>query len=160
GGYPIALGSSGWVIEPQAQVIYQRVSLDDGADRFGRVDFADSNAVLGRIGARVMRNFTLGAADAGAAAGATPPRRLSVWGRANLWHAFGDDPETSFSTSDGSNPQRFSTSLGGTWAQVGLGVSSQLTEHVGLYASGDYSFSVDSRSSTAWGGRIGVRVTW
>ncbi|HEY4253170.1 MAG TPA: autotransporter outer membrane beta-barrel domain-containing protein [Roseomonas sp.] len=158
-GYPIALGSSNWVIEPQAQIVYQHVSLNGGSDNFGRVDFADSDALLGRIGGRLVRNFTIGE-ERPATAGAAPPRRLSVWGRANLWHAFGDDPRTTFSTRDGANPVGLNTSLGGTWAQVGIGASGQITQNVALYVSGDYSFSVDGGSSAAWGGRIGVRITW
>lgn len=53
-GLPIALGQ-GWTIEPQAQLIYQHIALDGGMDRFGRIDYDASNAVHGRVGARLTK---------------------------------------------------------------------------------------------------------
>jgi hypothetical protein len=47
GGYPIALAGR-LVLEPQAQLIYQRVRFNDGNDGDALVSFSDSDALQGR----------------------------------------------------------------------------------------------------------------
>ncbi len=46
GGYPIALSES-WTLEPQAQLIWQSLSLDDQADRYSSISFDSDNAGRG-----------------------------------------------------------------------------------------------------------------
>jgi outer membrane autotransporter protein len=150
-GYPIALGND-FVLEPQAQIIYQRVSLDNGADAFSQVSFEDSDSYLGRVGARLSRTFALNESNT--------PRLLTTWVRANLWHGFGDDPKTTFSSTEGLNPATISAGQGGTWAQIGIGASGQVTDNVALFATGDYDFSVDGGESEGWSGRLGMKVVW
>jgi outer membrane autotransporter protein len=147
-GYPVALGS-GWAIEPQAQVIYQRVSIDDGADNFGRVNYDDTNAVYGRLGARLTKGWTM---DDG--------RSLTVWGRANLWHTFGADAKTTFTNLAGNYPVTLNTDLGGTWAQFGLGVSGQVTKSTSVFASGDYNLALGEANGHSISGRLGLKVVW
>ncbi|MEN3931822.1 autotransporter outer membrane beta-barrel domain-containing protein, partial [Microvirga sp. W0021] len=77
GGYPIALGQ-GWSIEPQAQLIYQYVSLDNSHDNYGRVLYGDTNTLYTRLGARLSKNWEL-----------ANRYQLTTWARVNLWHAFG-----------------------------------------------------------------------
>jgi outer membrane autotransporter protein len=49
GGYPFQLGRD-WVIEPQAQVVYQTVGLDDTADSAAAVHFHDVDSLAARVG--------------------------------------------------------------------------------------------------------------
>ncbi len=148
GGYPIALGA-GWTIEPQAQLIYQRISIDGAADRFGRISYDDTDTLYGRLGGRLTKSWTL---DSG--------RPITTWARANVWHSFGDDAKTSFASLQGLNPVTLGTSLGGTWGQVGLGVASQVTSNVSLFATADYNFALDQGKGTSLGGRAGIKVVW
>jgi len=53
GGYPIALNET-WTLEPQAQLIWQSLSLDDKADQYSSVSFDADNAWTGRIGMRLQ----------------------------------------------------------------------------------------------------------
>lgn len=148
-GYPIALGQ-GWAIEPQAQLIYQRVSIDGGSDSFGRVKYDDTNAVYGRIGARLTKAWT-----------GEDWRSITVWGRANLWHSFGADAKTTFTSLTGNYPVTLNTDLGGTWAQFGLGVSGQVTKSVSVFASGDYNLALGSNADGySLSGRLGLKVVW
>lgn len=147
GGYPIALGA-GWTIEPQAQFIYQRVSLDGGADSFGRTEYDDTNALYGRVGARLTKDWSLGG------------HAVTTWARANLWHSFGADAKTTFTNLAGNFPVTLKTGLGGTWAQLGLGVSGRVTDNVNLFAAADYNFAVGEGEGHSLGGRVGIRVTW
>jgi outer membrane autotransporter protein len=152
GGYPISFGDR-WVIEPQAQIIYQRVALDGTADNFGLVTFADSDASRARVGARLAKSFDI-------SEGGRAPRLLTTYARANIWHGFGDDATTTFANLQGFNAVALTSDLRGTWAQIGGGLTGQVTEAVAVFASGDYNFSIDGGKSTSLGGRVGVKVVW
>jgi len=145
-GYPIALGNKGWALEPQAQIIYQWISLSNDSDAYGRVKFDDSHAWYGRVGARLTKDWTTGKG-----------KKASVWARANLWHSFDSQTKTTFNSFDGQNPVGMKTKLGGTWGQVGLGVSGQLTPRLTAFANGDYNVNLGSQSGHSFGGRLGLR---
>ncbi len=150
GGYRFTL-NDGWMIEPQAQLIYQHVSLDDSSDRFGRIAFGNTDTVYGRVGARVGREWQ-----------AQDGRLYSAWARANVWHAMGDDAKTTFANLEGGNRVAFASNIGGTWGQVGLGISGQLTQNVSLFANGDYSHTLghNGAKGDSLAGRLGLKVKW
>ena len=148
GGYPFALGN-GWTLEPQAQLIYQHVTLDDGTDSFARISFADTDALYGRLGGRLARNW----ATAGG-------RRMTGWVHANAWSSFGAQGRTTFAGLDGSAPLTFATDLGGSWASVGLGLSAEVAENVSVFGSGDYNVGLSSGDFSSWSGRVGLKVKW
>ncbi|MCL2715517.1 MAG: autotransporter outer membrane beta-barrel domain-containing protein [Alphaproteobacteria bacterium] len=153
-GYPIALGN-GFVFDPQAQVIYQHLSIKGGVDggmlvatgSAGRVQFGDTDTVYGRIGGRLTRGFLT--------EGGVP---IKVWGVANLWHQFTGDAQTSFVTSAATST--LNTSLGGTWTQLGLGISGQVTRNVAVFGTAEYNIIVANGEGYMWGGRAGVKVDW
>ncbi|RWI89889.1 autotransporter outer membrane beta-barrel domain-containing protein [Mesorhizobium sp.] len=147
-GYPIKM-SGGWTIEPQAQLIYQRVSLDDGADRFGMVDYKDADAVYGRLGGRLVKTWST---DDG--------WPITTWARANIWHSFGAQATTTFANLAGGNPVALNTDLGGTWGQIGLGASGQVTRNVSVLATADYNFALGSGRGQGIAGRAGLKVAW
>ncbi|MGO4837391.1 autotransporter domain-containing protein, partial [Rhizobiaceae sp. 2RAB30] len=147
-GYPFALGR-GWSLEPQAQIVYQHVMLDDGSDAFGQVAFPDSDAVYGRLGARLVKNWSL---ESG--------RRMTGWAHADVWSSFGASAETTFSGPTGANPLSFGTDLGGTWGSFGLGMSGEVAKDLRLFASGDYNIGFDGGDSWSVTGRVGFKVVW
>ena len=53
-GYPIRLPmfGPGFVLEPQAQIVWQRVSFDDANDGLGEVALGTTSGASGRIGLR------------------------------------------------------------------------------------------------------------
>lgn len=148
GGYPVALGD-GWTIEPQAQLVYQTVSLKDGADRFGRIDFDTADGLYGRAGSKIARAWAL-----------EDGRAITAWARANVWTAFGATAKTTFTTLSGTNPVALKTSLGGTWGQLGIGASGQLSLNTSLFGSLDYNHSLDGGRGYSVGGRVGLAYTW
>lgn len=148
GGYPFQLGQ-GWAIEPQAQLVYQHVTLDDGADSFGLISFDDSDAVYGRLGARLTRNWLTQA-----------NRHMTLWARGDVWSSFGADAETTFDGLSGGNPVSFGADLGGSWGRVGLGLSAEVADNVSLFGSGDYNFGLSSGDFSSWSGRVGMKVVW
>jgi outer membrane autotransporter protein len=148
GGLPVALGGQ-WTLEPQAQVIYQQLSLDSGADRYGTVAFGSGGNAYGRIGARLSRDWSM-----------PDGRTINAWARVSLWHAFGDGASATFATLSGSYPVAFQPGAGGTWAQIGAGVSAPLATNVNLFASADYDVGLGDEKGHAVGGRLGFRYTW
>lgn len=150
GGYRYAL-NDGWTVEPQAQLIYQHVSLDDTSDQFGQISFASNDIVYGRIGAKVSRDWK-----------AEDGRRYSAWARVNIWHTMGDKAKTSFSNLEGNNRVTLGSDLEGTRGQVGFGFSGQLTEQVSLFASGDYSRNLGHNGIKydSISGRVGFKMKW
>ena len=56
GGYPFQLGG-GWLLEPQAQLVYQALDIDDFNDGAADVRYSDTDSLAGRIGVRVARDW-------------------------------------------------------------------------------------------------------
>jgi len=146
-GYQIALGDS-YSLIPQGQIIYQRTSIDGGADQFGRISFGATDEVYGRLGGRFAKGWLT-----------NDGRTVTTWTEANIWHQFGNNAQTTFSTLEGNFPTSFGAGLGGTWAQLGLGLSGQLTRKVSVFGIADYNVAL-SQPGHSLGGRAGVRVAW
>ena len=107
GGYPFHLGN-GWLLEPQAQLVYQALNIDDFNDGAADVSYSDTDSFAGRIGARVARDW-----DAG---GEASKHKFALWGRVDIWHEFLGDPTTEFSSATGSIP--FAVELEGYLGQA------------------------------------------
>ena len=149
GGYPFDLGN-GWSVEPQAQLVYQHVSLDDGSDAFARIDYDATDALYGRLGGRLTKDWLTQSG-----------KRMTAWGKADVWSGFGASATTTFSGPAGGNPISFDTDIGGTWGSVGLGLQGEVKKNVTMFASGDYNFGLGGDGDfDSWSGRIGMKVKW
>ncbi|MCL2715746.1 MAG: autotransporter outer membrane beta-barrel domain-containing protein [Alphaproteobacteria bacterium] len=146
-GYVIALGN-GYSVTPQGQLVYQRTDIRDGMDPFGRVNFGATDEIYGRLGARTAKSWIT---DRG--------QTVVTWLNTSVWHQFGNDATTTFATLQGTNPMSFEANLGGTWAQIGLGISGQVTRSVSIFGSADYNIAL-SQPGHGLGGRAGIRVSW
>ncbi|TGQ88895.1 autotransporter outer membrane beta-barrel domain-containing protein [Mesorhizobium sp. M8A.F.Ca.ET.208.01.1.1] len=141
GGYPIAL-AQGWTLEPQAQLIWQHLSLDDTNDRFSSVSFDSDGSVTGRLGARLQ-----GEASVNGIA-------LQPYLKANIWHDFGGTDRVSFDTTDISTEGR-STSF-----EFGGGIVAKVTDKVSIFATGDYTTNLDGDKRRIIEGNLGFSVKW
>ena len=148
GGYPFHFGD-GWLIEPQAQLVYQNLNIDDFNDGAADVRYSDTDSLAGRIGARVARDW-----DAG---DESSKRKFTLWGRADLWHEFLGDPTTEFSSATGFIP--FTAELGDSWATLGVGAAIQVSDATSLYGNVNYDVSFDGNAD-AWEGKVGLKVQW
>ncbi|WP_160108606.1 autotransporter outer membrane beta-barrel domain-containing protein, partial [Pseudomonas izuensis] len=141
-GYPFALAND-WVIEPQAQIIRQKINLDSQDDGISRVSFDSDPAWTGRLGARLKGRYTVGGLP------------LEPWLRANLWQTLtGTDTVTFAGTTDIDTEQKSS------WADVGIGANLSLATSVSVYANVDYSRNIDSNQQRGVAGNLGIRVSW
>ena len=148
GGYPFQVGS-GWVVEPQAQLVYQRVDLKDASDIGADVRFSAAESATGRIGGRLARTWNLDESD--------NPRHATAWLSANLWREFAGNNKTELSSADGFVP--FRSDLGGNWTDMGAGFSTQLTHTATVFAHANY-IDGEYGNHHAYSGKFGVRVNW
>jgi outer membrane autotransporter protein len=146
-GYPFRLPmfGPGFVLEPQAQIVWQRVSFDDANDGLGQVALGTTSGASGRIG---LRGRWTVVSDSG-----------QVWQpyvRANLWRDWGAQATTTFSGADLVPLLEQATRL-----QLGGGLSVRMNTNVSFYANADYQFSVsDDDRRNGIRGAAGVRYTW
>lgn len=147
-GYPIRFGEgNGWQIEPQAQIVYQNVSVDRSRDQYSSVDWNAGTAWTGRLGARLQ--YT-GRDEQG-----------TLWqpyARLNLWHAFSGNDSASFGAASPIIESRF----GDTALEVGGGVTARVSENVSFYGQASHRWSLDGSRSrqTATAGTVGIRFNW
>ncbi|MBJ6134409.1 autotransporter outer membrane beta-barrel domain-containing protein [Ochrobactrum sp. Q0168] len=147
-GYPIHFGEDDrWLIEPQAQIIYQDVSVDGSHDQYSSVDWDASKAWTGRLGARLQYS----ARD----------ERGTLWqpyARFNLWHSFSGNDTVFFGPSSPAIENRF----GDTALEIGGGLTARLKENVSLYGQASYRWSPDNGGNhkTATAGNFGIRFDW
>jgi outer membrane autotransporter protein len=141
-GYPIAV-SQRWVIEPQAQIVAQKIALDSDNDPVSHVSFDSDTWWRGRLGARLKGSYRLNGLP------------LEPYLRANVWQTFGGHDTLTFDATDAlKTDHRAST------ADLGAGVALQLSKDVSVYSSVDYSNNLDSRQQQALQGNLGLRVSW
>ena len=146
----------GWRWEPQAQLIYQYVTLDNGSDRYGWVEYGDTSTLYGRIGARLTKDWVRDQ-EKKDLANCADERKRSVWARVNLWHSFGSDADTTFTALNGMGATTLTTSMGDTWGQLGLGISGQLSQRLTAYLTGDYNMALTDGNGEAFSGEVGLR---
>ncbi|AOS37398.1 autotransporter outer membrane beta-barrel domain-containing protein [Pseudomonas brassicacearum] len=141
-GYPFAVVTD-WVLEPQVQIIHQKVSLDTQDDGVSKVEFDSDSAWTGRLGARLKGRYQVSGMP------------VEPYLRANLWHTFsGTDTVTFDETERVKTQQRAST------GDLGVGVIVSLAPTVSVYAGADYSANLDSSQQRSVAGNLGVRVSW
>ncbi|CAB3957979.1 hypothetical protein LMG6001_04979 [Achromobacter insolitus] len=146
-GKPIALGSS-WQLEPQAQIIYRKLNLDDTTLSLAKVkNEADDDWTL-RLGARVKGSYSIGGTV------------LQPFARVNLYKASNTTDVASFSAPGGTTDIR--AKGGYTSTELAVGAMLQLNRSTSLY--GDvgklWANSGDSRIKTGTQGSIGLKVLW
>jgi len=149
GGYPYAwpqLGP-GFVIEPQGQMLWQKVSFRHDYDGLGEVALGDTTGPTGRIGLRTK--WTIATAGG------------QVWQpylRANLWRDWGADANAVYSGTDIAPLASQTTML-----EFGGGLTGRINANVSVFANVDYEFAVgaaegDKRNGVR--GAFGARYMW
>ena len=141
-GYPFPINHT-WVIEPQAQVIHQKISLDNQNDGISTVSFDSDGSWIGRLGVRLKGRFQVSGLP------------VEPYVRANLWHTFSGTDSVTFGDNDVITTEQKSST-----ADLGLGVVLTLDRAVSVYASTDYSSNIDSNDLRGVVGNVGIRLSW
>ncbi|WP_311880826.1 MULTISPECIES: autotransporter outer membrane beta-barrel domain-containing protein [unclassified Pseudomonas] len=142
GGYPIGL-SENWVVEPQAQLINQRITLDTPYAGSGNASSTDLTAWSGRVGARLRGSYDLNGLP------------VEPYVRTNLWHTVYTGSTVTLDQVD-----KISSSRKSSTVELGLGLVARVTPAVSLYVSADYSSDVDDNDLNGIIGSLGVRMRW
>lgn len=140
-GYPLPLGGN-WTLEPQGQLIWQRVSLDATQDRFSTITYDDADGLTGRLGLRLRTTLAQG--------GIT----WQPWFKANVWHGALGASSVLF----GGVP--IDTDADATALEIGAGLDVQLSKTVGLYAIAGYTTNLGGEHRRGVSGNAGVRIAW
>lgn len=138
----------GMVLEPQAQLIYQRIGLDRASDGMGQVSFSASDQIRGRLGLRVAKAWPYAGLQS------------TVWGRVNIWHDFLTGPSSTFAGPSGANGLTFMIEDRGTLGEFQAGLTTQLSRSVSLYGQGSWGVSLDRGGSNDIGAQAGLKITW
>lgn len=142
GGFPIGL-SENWVVEPQAQLINQRITLDTPYAGSGNASSSDLTAWSGRVGARLKGSYDLNGLP------------VEPYVRTNLWHTVYTGNTVTLDQVD-----KISSSRKSSTVELGLGLVARVTPLVSLYVSADYSSDVDDNDLNGIIGSLGVRMRW
>ncbi|ANJ56367.1 autotransporter domain-containing protein [Pseudomonas silesiensis] len=142
GGFPIGL-SENWVIEPQAQLINQRVTLDTPNRDSRDPSSSDLTSWSGRVGAKLKGSYDINGLP------------VEPYVRTNLWHTVYTGNTLTLDQVDKISSSRYSSSV-----EVGLGLVARVTPAMSLYVSADYSSDVDDNDLNGLIGSLGVRMRW
>jgi outer membrane autotransporter protein len=142
GGFPIGLGEN-WVIEPQAQLINQRITLDTPYAGSGNASSTDLTSWSGRVGARLKGSYDISGMP------------VEPYVRTNLWHTVYSGNAVTLDQVD-----KISSSRKSSTVELGLGLVARVTPAVSLYVSADYSSDVDDNDLNGLIGSLGVRMRW
>ncbi|MET3497437.1 autotransporter outer membrane beta-barrel domain-containing protein [Variovorax boronicumulans] len=147
-GQAFALGSSGWSIEPQLQLIHQHLDLGNSAILGAVVQPQADNGWIARAGVRVKGQIDTGAG------------MLQPYGRFNV-----------YKTSSGADIARFvngatttdiAAPTGGTSTELAGGFTLSLSESTSLYGEVGklWASGGNAKVKSSINGSLGVRVKW
>jgi outer membrane autotransporter protein len=146
-GQSLALGQ-GWTVEPQLQLIHQRVDLDDVSISGARVQQDGDNGWIARAGVRVKGETTT-------ALGALQP-----YGRVNLYRASGGTDIARFIGPAAATD--IATRTGGSWGEAAGGFTLALNPAWSVYGEVGRLFDIGGNARVRSGlqGSIGLKARW
>ncbi|CAI8879530.1 MULTISPECIES: autotransporter outer membrane beta-barrel domain-containing protein [Pseudomonas] len=142
GGFPIGI-SENWVVEPQAQLINQRITLDTPYAGSSNASSSDLTSWSGRVGAKLKGSYDINGLP------------VEPYVRTNLWHTVYTGNTVTLDQVD-----KISSSRNSSTVELGLGLVARMTPTVSLYVSADYSSDVDDNDLNGLIGSLGVRMRW
>jgi outer membrane autotransporter protein len=143
-GMPLALGNSGLVAEPEAQLVYEHLDFANKTDRQGfAVALGSPDEGLLRVGGRLKRDLPLGGGGV-----------LTPYGEFNLLQGLG-----------GSNQVRlgqvaFTTGGYGTAVQLRAGLTGRVSQSLSLYGDVARTQAVGNSGFRGWGVNAGMKVAF
>jgi len=144
-GKPFALGSTGFAIEPQAQLLYQYLHLNHFDDGISDISSNITNGLRGRLGFRLFRaNLSNDSKSS----------TVTPYFTADVLHDFFSPGQTTV----GGTP--FNNELSKTWYDVGVGVTGSFVKHSEAYANVKYAHSFSGEYLRTVFAQVGYRYSW
>ncbi len=144
-GRPVRWRDGGrWSLEPQAQIVWQRVSFDERHDAFANVAFDSDDAITGRVGVRLSADF------------ATAHGLWQPYLKLNYWRGFGGRDEVRFGADRIVTRQEYNA------IEFGGGLVAKFNAHTSLYITADYTSDTgdEGLDRETVEGSLGLRVAW
>jgi len=148
GGYPIPLPlGPHFILEPQGQIIYQRVGFHDAFDNEATIGLGTTSGATGRLGVRGQWTINT--------------EQGQVWQpyvRANVWHNWGAQATLTSPGSALSVPLLENT----TWLELAGGLTVKINANFSAYAQlgGEFAVAPSNARYNGIKGDIGVRWTF
>lgn len=142
-GHPFVMQNNQWIIEPQAQLIYQYLHLRNLNDGAKLVKQDDTHGVRGRIGTRLAYNQSN-----------DQNRTNTFYGIANIWH----DGNSAKAVHIGSDSIK--ETYNQTWGEVGLGMQIAAAKDAYLYADTRYEHALGGDKHEGYSATLGFKYTW
>jgi len=133
------------VLEPQAQIIWQKVSFGNAYDGVGPVALGSTTGTTGRLGARAK--WTILTSDG---------QEWQPYGRVNLWQNWSGRAATTFATTP-VPLQEAATQL-----ELAAGFTGKLNKRFSVYGQFGYEFAIAHSHGSPRGvlGDAGLRYSW
>jgi outer membrane autotransporter protein len=143
-GKSFTVYGNNWFVEPQAQLVYQYLSLDDFNDGIRHIDQHNPSALRGRVGMRFGYN--------GTTTDNLPPS--SFYGITNIWHDFVNPKSVDIGR------DTLKEEYAKTWGEVGVGIQLPITRQSDFYSDVRYEKNFGSAKRKGFKGTIGYKYTW
>lgn len=146
-GYPLhfMLGAP-FILEPQAQVIWQHVGFSEAQDGLGNVSLGSTTGTTARVGVRGQ--WTIEGAH---------NIRYQPYVRTNLWQDVGGEAVTHFDSA------AVPLKMAATRLEMAVGLTARLKARLNLYGQVGYTFAVAGYTQVrqnAVAGTVGLRYRW
>ena len=141
-GMPLPMGH-GITIEPEAQMVYQHLSIKNLNDGVSTIGFDNGNTVLARFGVRFSGNWD--------ALGVAWQPYVAV----NVLHAFANGDHQTY---DGAS--LIATPVNQTTGRIDAGLVTKFSKHGSAFATVSWGTNLDGEHVRSVGGDAGVRWSW
>ncbi|KDC75210.1 autotransporter outer membrane beta-barrel domain-containing protein [Bordetella bronchiseptica] len=143
-GYPVPIGEK-WHIEPQAQLVYQRLTVSNGEDDVSSVSYRTPDSVTARLGARLSGQY------------AYNTTQLRPFMEVSLLRDFAGTDTVTFSGID-----RIDSRYQATAVDLTAGLVAQVRKDVGLWGQVGYGKSIGGGdgSDRGWAASLGLRIEY
>ncbi|MGS0639354.1 autotransporter domain-containing protein, partial [Citrobacter sp. VF227] len=160
--------TDGLILEPQLQYIWQGLSLNNGHDNGGYVNFGDGSAQHLRAGLRFgsQSEMTFGnGTSTQAASGDSMKHSVSElpvnwWVRPSVIRTFSSDGDLSMGTAAAGSNVTFTPSQDGTSVDFQAGIDALIRQNVTLGIQGGYTRSVSGNSADGYNARASLKVSF
>ena len=140
---PNNIKQSDWSVEPQMQLVYQYIDLDNFKDKYRSVDQNNQKLLRGRIGVRLAYNDQ-----------AQSQQISSFYTIANVWHDFIKPSNIEVGR------DRLSEKYNSSWGEIGLGAKTPIVKDTYLYGDARFEHNFSSAKHQGYRGNIGVEHKW
>ncbi|WP_308111933.1 autotransporter family protein [Neisseria subflava] len=132
-----------WIIEPQAQLIYQYLGLNSFTDDMRSVHQDKQHNLRSRIGVRfAYNNLTV------------HEKVRTLYFTTNVWHNFRNTSASNI------GEDNVTEKLAKTWGEVGLGAQFATSSNTHIYADARYEQSLSGTKHQGYKGSIGIKYSW